>query len=334
MAVPAIPTNFAVQQANGQVLASWGIVSGATAYVISRSTDGITYTTLSSSTTTPFYLDTTALVGTLYYYQVASKNTSGTSSPTSALQVIPTLSGQMSLQGIRTLAQQRADRVNSNFVTLSEWNTFINQSCFELYDVLVTLYEDMYVAPALTFQTDGIKQLYPLPDGVLYNAAPAFYKLLGVDCGVSNTPNSFVTLKKFTFEARNRYVLPNNSASAMGVFNLKYRLLGSNIEFIPLPSAGQTIQLWYIPRLKPLLQETDIIDGVSGWTEYIVVDAAIKALMKEESDVSGLMAQKQALLERIQSSAVNRDAGMPDTISDTRNAVDQISGYNSPLGWF
>lgn len=54
----------------------------------------------------------------------------------------------------------------------------------------------------------------------------------------------------------------------------------------------------------------------SGWLEYVIVDAAIKALVKEESDPSALMAQEQALLKRLEAMASNRDAGEPSTVAD------------------
>src|ERR1700684_4666168 len=76
MALPNIPYNFAVQQANGQVYASWNLASGATAYSLQRSTDGINYAILASPTT-PYYLDTTVIIGTQYFYQVASIATYG-----------------------------------------------------------------------------------------------------------------------------------------------------------------------------------------------------------------------------------------------------------------
>jgi hypothetical protein len=105
----------------------------------------------------------------------------------------------------------------------------------------------------------------------------------------------------------------------MGVFNLRYRLNGNTLMFIPTPSAGQTFTVWYIPRVNQLLQDTDMADGVNGWIEYIITDAAIKAMQKQEADVSVLMAQKQMLKQRIEESAMNRDAGQPDTISPTRS---------------
>jgi hypothetical protein len=242
----------------------------------------------------------------------------------------------MSLGQVRLLAQQEADRVGSNFVTVPEWNVYINQSYFELYDLLVTVYEDYFMAPVFTMTTNGTSQFYPLPDGLTVMDAQTsliakpFYKLLGVDLGLDNAQNAWVTLKKFDFIARNRFVYPNISSTFLGVFNLQYRIMGNQIEFIPTPSSAQTIRIWYVPRLTQLLADTDIMDGVSGWTEYVVVDAAIKALNKEESDTTALQMRKAALLDRIQSTAMNRDQGAPDTISDTRTWSERWGGYGGP----
>lgn len=339
MAVPGTPVNFILQQANAQVLLSWDLMAGATSYKVQRSTDGVSYSTLASPATNS-YLDTAITVGSLYYYKVASTNGSGDSSYTTPQNIVPTMNGQMSLGQIRLAAQQRADLQNSNFVRTVEWNSYINQSAFELYDLLTTLYEDFYLAPQALFQTDGISQDYTLPNGILsfmtltgstFVAKP-FYKLVGVDCGLGLNSNAWVTLKKFDFISRNRYVFPNITSTYLGVFNLRYRILDNHISFIPTPSAGQFIRLWYIPRMTQLLADTDILDGVSGWTEYVIVDAAIKAMQKEESDASVLMAQKQALLDRIMSSAMNRDAGQPDTISDTRSRAEAWGVYGPPNG--
>ena len=63
-----------------------------------------------------------------------------------------------------------------------------------------------------------------------------------------------------------------------------------------------------------------------------MIDAAIKALQKEESDTSVLMAQKVAMKDRIESMAQNRDIGECETISDTRRFSGRGSDYGGP-GW-
>lgn len=233
----------------------------------------------------------------------------------------------MTLTQLIAAVRQRADFVNSQFVTDAELTSYINQSYFELYDLLIQKYGDnYYVADPAVFATDGSTQQYTLPNGTLSTftngrtgatgyAAPAIYKLLGVDLELANQSDSFVTIMPFNFSDRNRYAVPNFQ-SFYGVTNLRYRLNGDYLWLTPIPQSGQQIQLWYAPRLTQLSSGSDTADGISGWTEYIIVDAAIKALAKEESDVSVFMAQKQGLIQRIEAAGENRDAANPATIAD------------------
>lgn len=267
-----------------------------------------------------------------------SGGVTGTLSPYTVPQsAVPAPAGESSLGQIRLQSQQRADLVNSNFVSLTEWNSYINQSLFELYDLLIAAYgEDYFAAPALQFVTDGSSQFFDLPNGTNYDAAPPFYKLLGIDLGLNagaQSNNGWVSITKFNFIDRNKYFYPNTQSTIYGVFNMQYRLYGNKVEFIPTPSGNQPIRLWYIPRMTMLLQDTDTTTaGVSGWLEYVIVDSAIKAMQKEESDVSVLMAQKQQLLKRIEALALNRDAGVPDTISDTRSNGNGYGGWGGSSG--
>lgn len=334
MAIPGIPQNYIIQQGNGEVLLTWDIVAGATSYSIQRSLDGVTYTTLANPTLNQ-YLDTAVTIGTQYFYQVATTNGSGTSPYTAPQSSVPTPTGEMSLGQIRLSAQQRADRVNSQFVTTPEWNSYINQAMYELYDLLITEYEDYFKAPAASFTANGNQYIFPVPDGKLIFldnnnnnfTPPPFYKLLGIDLALNTANNAYVTVNKFNFIDRNRFVYPNTASTIYGVFNLQYRLMGNNLEFIPTPSGGQKIRIQYIPRLQQLLEDTDITTiGISGWMEYVILKAAILALTKEESDTTALATQLQYTIERIQDSAMNRDVGQPDTISDTRQG-----GWDS--GW-
>lgn len=351
MAAPGIPQNFNVQTANQQILASWDLSSGADSYVVQRSQDNITYTTVSTISGSPLatqYLDTAITLGIQYWYRVSALTGISASSYTIPQSAVPTPAGEQCLSQIILAAQQRADRVNSQFVTKPEWRNYINQSMFELYDILVTLYEDLYVATPAQFQSTGNTYLYQLPNGsntfqngidpsVNFIPRP-FYKLIGVDMAVNSASNAYVTLDKFNFASRNEYVYPNTSATIYGVYNCRYRLLGNNqIEFIPTPAGNQGFRIWYVPRLKELLLDTDTTDiGISGWIEYVIVKAAYYALTKEESDTSSLVMQLQALTERITSTAANRDAGMPETISMVRRggSGNGWGGNNGPIGGF
>lgn len=217
------------------------------------------------------------------------------------------------LSFLRTAAKQRADMVNSSFLSDAEWNNNINASYQELYDILAQKYGNDYFYKTQTITTDGIANNFALPAD--------FFKLLGVDLQITggNAPQQ-VALRPFTFQERNRYSLPNFQ-TWVGITNLRYRLRAQTIWFIPLPAANLTIILLYVPILTTLVNDTDVMSAATdgmGWEEYVIVDAAIKALQKEESDISALAVRKEALIRRIESAAENRDAGMPATVTDTQ----------------
>lgn len=339
MAVPMTPVNFVLQQGNGQTFLSWDIVSGATSYQIQRSVNGVTYANLATSSVNN-YLDTTVTINTLYYYQIASINSAGTSSYTSPQQVIPTLTGEMCLSQIRFLAQDAADMIGSNFITSSTWNIYINQSSFELYDLLTDTFEDYFLVPQpLLLVSDGALNSFPLPNGQNYISAytadipaPMFYKLRGVDNNIGGNSNGSVTLRKYQFINRNKYTWQNLATGYPWLDNLQYRVMDNRIYFIPNPPMNQSLYIWYIPRLPQLLQETDVLDGVSGWTEYVIIDAAIKAKRKQDLDISILAAQKMAIIKRIEDAAANRDVGEPERISQTRSGRNGDYGYGGSYG--
>lgn len=337
MAAPGIPQNFFVQTGNYQNYVSVDLTATATSYKIQRSLDGVTYAALATSST-PAYLDTAVSVGVEYFYRVAASNVDGDSAYTTPASVVTTPTAEMSLGQLRLAAQQRADRVGSNFVTLPEWNSYINQAMYALYDLLIATYEDYFMAPRARITTVANQFRYTLPDGITtfkdqsnvnFIAAP-IYKLLGVDLSANLAANAFVTLKKYNVVDRNNFAYQGSNSTPYGVVNAQYRMMGNAIELIPTPAPGQTLQLLYIPRLPQLLQDKDLTTiGYSGWLEYVILRAAIMALTKEESDVSSLAAQLIDVKARIEESAVNRDAGMPDTISDSRGS----GGWNFPGGF-
>lgn len=336
MATPGIPNSLSIQQGNRQILLTWGLSTGATSYSIERSLDGVTYSVLDTSTVNQ-YVDTAISTGVMYWYKVASVNSDGTSSYSTPVKMASAPNGEMSLYELRLRSQQRADRVNSPFVSTTEWNFFIMQACYELYDLLITIYEDYYAAPEVSFPTVNNQFYYDLPNGLLTFTntedgstvtAPPFYKLLGLDMNVNTAANAYVTIHKYNLIDRNKYVYPNTASTIYGVFNLQYRVMGNRIRFVPTPSSGQSIKILYAPRLPQLLQDTDVTTiGFSGWLQYVIARAAKYALDKEESDTSTLDQEIVFLKSRIEASASNRDAGQPDKISDTRNANGDMGNY-------
>jgi hypothetical protein len=77
--------------------------------------------------------------------------------------------------------------------------------------------------------------------------------------------------------------------------------------------------------------DSTMIDGISGWEEYVIIDAAIKANIKNEEDTAPLERQKTLMKMRIESMAEGRDAGQAQHVSDAR-AVNGFGYGLSNLG--
>tara|TARA_R100000951_G_scaffold88262_1_gene76266 strand:- start:4001 stop:4645 length:645 start_codon:yes stop_codon:yes gene_type:complete len=201
----------------------------------------------------------------------------------------------------------------STFVSDTEVIGYINVAMAEIHDILVDRYEDYYVS----------SQQFTLPadnPGALPNE---FYKALGVDF---NTGGTTYRLRRFSFQERNVY---NSPAMVAGrVTNTLYAIQGAEIKFIPSPTVSGTATLFFVPEAQQFatsgsgfMDATVVTKAPAvafGYEEYVVVDAAIKCLQKEESDVQMLMVQKQQLKERIENAASNRDQGEPTAITDSR----------------
>jgi len=58
------------------------------------------------------------------------------------------------------------------------------------------------------------------------------------------------------------------------------------------------------------------LNGIAGWEESVILGAAIKAMIKQESDPSGLISQWNAQKERIEAMSQGRDIGQASHVSD------------------
>jgi len=318
------PPGFTAMSTQNQVYLAWNVSPNALNYSISRTgptslIDPTVVTITLGPTSSLFFSDTTAPLDLVYSYTITAQSGIDTSPPTNAMSALALKPGQTTVGNLMLEAQQRADKVNSPFYTTQEWVNMISQSYKELYDVLIQKFgNDYFIAPPVSFLTTGQlditygAQVFPLPAD--------FYKLMRVEVALNpGDSNSWVTLRKFEAVQANLYNYPN-VYTFYGITNLRYRLWGSQLQLVPLSASGQTIRIWYSPRPSQLINTFDLVDGVSGWEEYIICDTCEKAMIKEESYemASAFGTQKGMLLQRIIEAAENRDVGSPETVSDSR----------------
>lgn len=216
----------------------------------------------------------------------------------------------LALSEIRQRCRERADMEASQFITDDELTFYINQSVSELHDMIIQSYGEDYYIKNVTFQTVGQQEAYDLSTVITDDD---FYKLRAADAQLNG--DDWFTLQRFNFNERNRFQ-HFGVWDYLGITNVRYRVLGNEIRFVPIPDRDISVRLWYIPRAVTLAADTDTYDDFNGWIEYVIVDCAIKMLNKEESDVSVLSDEKLRLKRRIEEVANNRDAGAPESIED------------------
>jgi hypothetical protein len=336
----AYVSNVILQTGNGQNFLTWNIVAGATNYVVQRGTDGVNFSNLATPATNS-YLDPAVSIGSTYFYRVGATAPIAPTqyTPSQPNSITPCAPGQINLGYLRYQSRLRSDMKNSNFVTNDEWNIEINQSCAELYGLLVSKYgEDYFLAPLQVFSSNG-QQFYPLPDGTNYlntngmpdpngKPAPACYKVHKMELNSFgaqvNNALGWVPMSRCNASDLDKYnlLLGASSNNVSGQYcQFQYREMGTNICIIPINS-GQYMRLWYVPIAAQLLQDSDMMPySYSGWHEYVVVDVAAKSLEKQQKfdQANALLARKDALMVRIETEAANRNVGQPNTATNSRS---------------
>ena len=204
-----------------------------------------------------------------------------------------------SLSWLRSRVRQIADMENSKFVSDSELLSIINDSAKKLYDILVNSNEDY----------NTIIVPFTISSGNTSTLPADCYKVRGIDYQYSG---DWIPLKRFQFSERRNY---NPRAH---IIDIKYRLIKDTIYVLPEDRASGSYRLWYVPELPDLALDADTIDGKNGFEEYVILDSAIKCLMKEESDTGQLEQALNKALNRVTLMAQERDYGGPDKVADVR----------------
>lgn len=197
---------------------------------------------------------------------------------------------------IRTSAKRRANMENSSFVSDAEWNDYADESASELFDLLLATDEKAYQSSATINVVSGTQQ-YALPS--------TFYKVMGVF--IIELGQRILSLERFTAHDL------GYEGGVYGIHNLAqsgrpyaYEVIGSNIWFYPKPSGNHTVELLFVPQYTRFTSDAATLPYpvVNGWEEFVSLGMAIKARIKEESDVSALQLQKQMCADRIRRMAL------------------------------
>lgn len=217
----------------------------------------------------------------------------------------------VTLQTLRTRVRERADMVGSSFVADSATgiDAWINEANQKLHGMVVDALGEQYVSSSAAFTTVTNQTDYTLPTD--------FYKLYGVDLFINGFWRSLLPLNN---AERNAYRNAKSNGwfrRASGWFMPRYQLVGNKLRMYPEPDGGMSGTFLYAPEATVLTLTTDSVTYPNGWERFIVLDAAIQALLKEESSPSGLIAERDRVVQEIQLAKENRDLGNPQQVVDT-----------------
>ncbi len=170
------------------------------------------------------------------------------------------------LAALRTKVRQRADIEDSNFIDDTELNGYISASYAVLYQELVNS-GLAYFASSEDFAV--------VAGTASYAVHASHMSTVGVDW--QEAAGKYRPLRRLMPKEVDWF--PERATPSIG-----YILNGVNVVLYPTPGAAGTYRHRYVPAPADLTADADVVNGVAGWEEIIVNDAARKCLMKEESD--------------------------------------------------
>ncbi len=229
-----------------------------------------------------------------------------------------TQSSIVTLGELKKRVLEKADMVDSPFIDDTDGDSelvrVIQQSYRSLYNVIATTYKDYFIGDPVTFSIASGASTFTLD--------ATFLKLAGVDRDLGG--GQWRKIRAFNFAERNNQ---NDRLYRNYYPVIRYRIIGNRLMFTPAEQAAGDYRYWFTPKPIVPIDEDDTIEGYNGWDDFIVVDAAIKCLVKEESDVSVLLMERNQLRQDIIENAMIRDESEVDVIQDVNRDTDDFDEF-------
>lgn len=216
--------------------------------------------------------------------------------------------------------RQRADMENSTFCSDSEITHYINDEIFDLYARMVNV-----------------------DDGKLF--ATVSPTLVKVGNNAFQLPSNFMRLVDVNIYTGSRWV-PAHEADSQEYLNLLSRQYDGDYDvryylhlnqdqgryelFLFPAKAVANIGVRYIKEAPRLTLGTDTLKWPSNWHEAVVLGAAVKCLVKEESDASALMVDRDRAIARVLKDIREQSVAEVQTLRDVagRNRRRRRGGRN------
>lgn len=226
---------------------------------------------------------------------------------------------EVTLLTLRNRAQIYA---NQKGVQDSEWNLHINDAVKQYWNIVNTVLPDYNLTSSFFYTVAGTS-LYSMESDVLLVRKVSCH--LDDDSSLNST-NRF-SLRTLTMSDVDRYA--NVNANSYGPYistNLGYRVWdGENILLAPIPQDVNMIVYYYLPVPPTLVNDDDVVNGISGLDVYISALAA-KAVLDSRRISNVFLERKiESFVEFIKevSNTHNGDEAqrIEDVVTKQRNVI-------------
>jgi hypothetical protein len=149
-------------------------------------------------------------------------------------------------------------------------NVLINQGLGALSRVCRTTNPEFQPIASTTVTTDGDTTTYALPSN--------FRSLISVEYTADGFKEWLVP-----FEMHERAALTTPDTASVSTRACAYRIIGTNIELLPLPPANQSALLWYATSVTQLATDAATFDTMERLDSYVIWWAAREIAMEREA---------------------------------------------------
>lgn len=193
---------------------------------------------------------------------------------------------------------------SENTISDTEITDYINEAASYLHQHLANSSEDYYTTKTQLTVSSGASSC---------NLPSDFFKLRALDLMTGS--DGYREVLDYTVAERNDY--RGYSGLYHWPANVRYKLEGSTLTFIPTNSAAGTYHLTYTPQYTNLSSGDDTVSFPMNWHDYVVCYAAIQCLMKLQLPSDELKEHLTRLERMITRGAARR--GQPRRMLSLRN---------------
>lgn len=201
---------------------------------------------------------------------------------------------------IRNRIRQRTNKERSQFVTDSEINGLIEEAYAVMYAKLVNTNENYFISSSVVTLVAGTQD-YDLPTD--------FFKLKGIDI----SRNGFLyPMNLIPWESRNKYQI---TTSYQGT-PVDYMFYGNKIRVVPMPNAGSSMTMYYVPCPPVYINDATTIDGIAGFEKYIIYAVSSVIRAKEEKSTQDFDNKAMMALQDMINAITPRDFENAISVTD------------------